>query len=347
MNSGVFEHVGRLEFNDFFPEHISVDKSAFNCYLLQGNMDKVLKEVIQTGSEYISDDIGSNSVMTEVSFESVIRSLKIGTGCYNSVLSLDLSVYSELESVEIGDFSFRSCVRFKCSGLKNLQRLVIGNGCFSRIEWYGNESYDGYDEYDSESDIDEENEYDFDDSEEYGIDFDDVELLNGQYETDEDSSASDAALLSDHDHDANHSISTEYTENSDEDEYIDSNESEYSTDDNDDRNDNGDGDEYVDYNRNEDNDTDNDAVEYVDYNRNEDSTDDSDEYDSDEYDDDLFDSDDKVTTLYYERIRMKEEHSYFILTDCSNLNTFLIGQQSFTGYEKCVIQSCFILLSPF
>lgn len=329
MNSGVFEHVGRLEFNDFFPKNVSVDKSVFNCYLLQGNMDKVLKEVIQTGSEYISDDIGSNSVMTEVSFESVIRSLKIGTGCYNSVLSLDLSVYSELESVEIGDFSFRSCVRFKCSGLKNLHRLVIGNGCFSRIEWYDSESNDEYDGYDSESDIDEENEYYYDDSEEYGIDFDDVELLNGQYETDEDSSASDTALLNNHDHDANYSISNEYTDDSDEAEYIDSNESEYSTDDNDDRNDNGDGDEYIDYNRNED------------------STDDSDEYDSDEYDDDLLDSDDKVTTLYYERSRMKEEHSYFILTDCSNLNTFLIGQQSFTGYEKCVIQSCFILLSPF
>ena len=168
MNSGVFDHVGRLEFNDFFPKNVSVDKSVFNCYLLQGNMDKVLKEVIQTGSEYISDDIGSNSVMTEVSFESVIRSLKIGTGCYNSVLSLDLSVYSELESVEIGDFSFRSCVRFKCSGLKNLHRLVIGNGCFSRIEWYDSESNDEYDGYDSESDIDEENEYYYDDSEEYG-----------------------------------------------------------------------------------------------------------------------------------------------------------------------------------
>ena len=313
MKSGVFEHVGRLEFDDFFPKDISVDRSSFHCYLLQGNMNDMLKRIIKTRSDYISDDIGSNSILTEVFFESMIRSLKIGTGCYNSVVALNLSVYSELESVEIGDFSFRNCVRFECSGLKNLQQLVIGDGCFSREEWYDSEYDDEYEDEDEESGYDDENEndyengYEYDDSEEYGIDFDDVELLNDQYETDEDHSASDAVLLNPHDYFENQNHTNEYTGDGDEDEYIDSDEDESI-----------DSDEHTD-------------DEY--------SSDEYDEYDSDEYDDDLLDSDDKITALHYERSRMDKEHSLFILTNCSKLSTLIIGLQSFTGFEKCVIQS--------
>ena len=50
----------------------------------------------------------------------------------NDIASLDLSRYTELESITIGVSSFRSLNEFRIDGFEKLENLTIGEGSFTR-----------------------------------------------------------------------------------------------------------------------------------------------------------------------------------------------------------------------
>ena len=81
---------------------------------------------------YLRNDLNKHNKLKEITLDKTIEVLTVGTGNYNHVLHLDLSGYSQLKELTIGDYSFRNCLSFKCEGLKSLVkgsilRVVISN----------------------------------------------------------------------------------------------------------------------------------------------------------------------------------------------------------------------------
>ena len=128
---------------------------------------------------YLRNDIAKHNHLKEIPVDRTIEVLTIGTGNYNQVLHLDLSGFSKLKELTIGDYSFRKCTSFKCQGLESLVKIVIGKDCFCDMEssffdledeYYmdngdGNDDYDDYDDENDEND-----EYD-----EYGDEYDEYD----------------------------------------------------------------------------------------------------------------------------------------------------------------------------
>lgn len=150
------------------------------CYSLKGKMKADMKSKILMNCSYLRNDLSKHNNLKEMPVDKTIEVLTIGTGNYNQVLHLDLSGFSKLKELTIGDYSFRNCISFKCQGLDSIVKIVIGKDCFCDMEssffdledeYYsddGMDENDGYDdEEESEDEYDEYDNYDENDYDEY------------------------------------------------------------------------------------------------------------------------------------------------------------------------------------
>ena len=178
--------MGNLRFDALNPTFFMVGCNMLRCYSLKGKMKADMKSKILMNCSYLRNDLSKHNNLREVPVDKTIEVLTIGTGNYNQVLHLDLSGFSKLKELTIGDYSFRNCVSFKCQGLGSLVKIVIGKDCFCDMEssffdledeYYSDDGMDDEnddgmddendDEYDDEYDDDEEEEDDYDDYDEY------------------------------------------------------------------------------------------------------------------------------------------------------------------------------------
>ena len=163
------------------------------CYSLKGKMKADMKSKILMNCSYLRNDLSKHNNLREMPVDKTIEVLTIGTGNYNQVLHLDLSGFSKLKELTIGDYSFRNCVSFKCQGLGSLVKIVIGKDCFCDME---SSFFDLEDEYYSDDGMDEngnendeyddneegEDEYDYDEYDEYDEYDDGEESEGGEYD---------------------------------------------------------------------------------------------------------------------------------------------------------------------
>lgn len=168
------------------------------CYSLKGKMKADMKSKILMNCSYLRNDLSKHNNLKEMPVDKTIEVLTIGTGNYNQVLHLDLSGFSKLKELTIGDYSFRNCISFKCQGLDSIVKIVIGKDCFCDMEssffdledeYYsddgmgdGMDENDGYDDEYDEYDNYDENDYDeYDDGEENeGDEYDDRRSDEGE-----------------------------------------------------------------------------------------------------------------------------------------------------------------------
>ena len=149
LGNNVFGSFSRVTVKDVAAPYLHAPPSAFrNVVWLEEDNARELAQAIRAASRYLSNDEGSNSTLTEVPVSATLTELKIGRGCYNKVTALDLSGCARLQSVEIGDFSLINCVLFRCCGLKELRRIVVGEKCFCFIQ--GLENSDGEEGFEGE-----------------------------------------------------------------------------------------------------------------------------------------------------------------------------------------------------
>lgn len=187
--------MGNLRFDGLNPTFFMVGCNMLRCYSLKGKMKADMKSKILMNCSYLRNDLSKHNNLKEMPVDKTIEVLTIGTGNYNQVLHLDLSGFSKLKELTIGDYSFRNCVSFKCQGLDSLVKIVIGKDCFCDMEssffdledeYYSDdgrdENDDEYDEYDDneegEDDYDEYDEYDENDYDDYD-EYDDGEESEG------------------------------------------------------------------------------------------------------------------------------------------------------------------------
>ena len=163
------------------------------CYSLKGKMKADMKSKILMNCSYLRNNLSKHNNLREMPVDKTIEVLTIGTGNYNQVLHLDLSGFSKLKELTIGDYSFRNCVSFKCQGLGSLVKIVIGKDCFCDME---SSFFDLEDEYYSDDGMDEngnendeyddneegEDEYDYDEYDEYDEYDDGEESEGGEYD---------------------------------------------------------------------------------------------------------------------------------------------------------------------
>lgn len=199
--------MGNLRFDALNPTFFMVGCNMLRCYSLKGKMKADMKSKILMNCSYLRNDLSKHNNLREMPVDKTIEVLTIGTGNYNQVLHLDLSGFSKLKELTIGDYSFRNCVSFKCQGLGSLVKIVIGKDCFCDMEssffdledeYYSDdgmdENGDENDEYDDENDDEYddneegEDEYDYDEYDEYddGEEYDDRRGDEGEeYDYDE------------------------------------------------------------------------------------------------------------------------------------------------------------------
>ena len=210
--------MGNLRFDGLNPTFFMVGCNMLRCYSLKGKMKADMKSKILMNCSYLRNDLSKHNNLKEMPVDKTIEVLTIGTGNYNQVLHLDLSGFSKLKELTIGDYSFRNCISFKCQGLDSIVKIVIGKDCFCDMEssffdledeYYsddgmgendgyddeeeGEDEYDEYDNYDEndydEYDDGEENEGDeyddrrSDEGEEY--DYDDYDGYDEEYDSDD------------------------------------------------------------------------------------------------------------------------------------------------------------------
>ena len=189
--------MGNLRFDALNPAFFMVGCNMLRCYSLKGKMKADMKSKILMNCSYLRNDLSKHNNLREMPVDKTIEVLTIGTGNYNQVLHLDLSGFSKLKELTIGDYSFRNCVSFKCQGLGSLVKIVIGKDCFCDMEssffdledeYYSDdgmdENGDENDEYDDENDEYDDNEegedeYDYDEYDEYD---DGEESEGGEYD---------------------------------------------------------------------------------------------------------------------------------------------------------------------
>ena len=174
--------MGNLRFDALNPTFFMVGCNMLRCYSLKGKMKADMKSKILMNCSYLRNDLSKHNNLREMPVDKTIEVLTIGTGNYNQVLHLDLSGFSKLKELTIGDYSFRNCVSFKCQGLGSLVKIVIGKDCFCDME---SSFFDLEDEYYSDDGMDENgdenDEYDDENDDEY----DDNEEGEDEYDYDE------------------------------------------------------------------------------------------------------------------------------------------------------------------
>lgn len=158
--------MGNLRFDALNPTFFMVGCNMLRCYSLKGKMKADMKSKILMNCSYLRNDLSKHNNLREMPVDKTIEVLTIGTGNYNQVLHLDLSGFSKLKELTIGDYSFRNCVSFKCQGLGSLVKIVIGKDCFCDME---SSFFDLEDEYYSDDGMDE-NDDDMDDENDDGMD---------------------------------------------------------------------------------------------------------------------------------------------------------------------------------
>ena len=172
--------MGNLRFDGLNPTFFMVGCNMLRCYSLKGKMKADMKSKILMNCSYLRNDLSKHNNLKEILVDKTIEVLTIGTGNYNQVLHLDLSGFSKLKELTIGDYSFRNCISFKCQGLDSIVKIVIGKDCFCDMEssffdledeYYsddGMDENDGYDdEEEGEDEYDEYDNYDENDYDEY------------------------------------------------------------------------------------------------------------------------------------------------------------------------------------
>lgn len=171
--------MGNLRFDALNPTFFMVGCNMLRCYSLKGKMKADMKSKILMNCSYLRNDLSKHNNLREMPVDKTIEVLTIGTGNYNQVLHLDLSGFSKLKELTIGDYSFRNCVSFKCQGLGSLVKIVIGKDCFCDMEssffdledeYYSDDGMDeNDDDMDDENDDENDDEYD-DEYDEYDYD---------------------------------------------------------------------------------------------------------------------------------------------------------------------------------
>lgn len=170
--------MGNLRFDALNPTFFMVGCNMLRCYSLKGKMKADMKSKILMNCSYLRNDLSKHNNLREMPVDKTIEVLTIGTGNYNQVLHLDLSGFSKLKELTIGDYSFRNCVSFKCQGLGSLVKIVIGKDCFCDME---SSFFDLEDEYYSDDGMDE-NDDDMDDENDDGMDDENDDEYDDEYD---------------------------------------------------------------------------------------------------------------------------------------------------------------------
>ena len=116
------------------------------------NLKKNANATVRTGNELMSLDSSvtqiiidngvsaSNFTVLDLTRFTQLRSLEVGNHCFTLVNELDITGLSQLESVVIGDKSFIFVDELKLIGLNKLESVEIGMNSFTRKKSsYGND----------------------------------------------------------------------------------------------------------------------------------------------------------------------------------------------------------------